>query len=62
MRPHPFNELLREAFFTSENADLFDVHSDDPASKARWDELRVIASQAEQALVDHILETEKASG
>jgi hypothetical protein len=46
-----FHELLREALSASDEADLFDVHSEIPESKAKWDDLRRIASEAEAKLI-----------
>jgi hypothetical protein len=56
MRPHPFNELLREAFWASEDVDLFDLNSSDPASVEEWEGLRKRAEEAEENLARHILE------
>lgn len=58
-RQHPFNELLREAYHAAEAVDLFDVHSEDPASVAEFERLQALSDSAEQALVDHVLEDER---
>lgn len=49
-----FNRLLGEAHAASRVADEFDVHSEDPASKAKWRALRWEQSLACLALVGFV--------
>lgn len=50
-----FHELLREAYLSSEEADLFDVDSSDPTSEATWRTLLEQSRQDVVALVRHII-------
>lgn len=47
--------LLREAFDTSEEVDMYDLHSEDPASLCLWEQLVREEHRARTALVHYIL-------
>lgn len=54
---HPYALLLRSAYEATKAVDLFDLHSENPASVVRWNELLEAQRQANEALADHITKT-----